>query len=546
MPVITFSISDLSRLVGKSMSVDDVLSLCSRVKGEVEAVEGDRVRMEVTSDRPDMFSVEGIARTFKGLLELELGLPKVEVRRGSVELMVDRVPRRQYITMMVVRDVVLDSEAIAQLIQLQEKIHQTYGRNRRRVAIGLYDLDLIKPPIRYTLEDPRRIRFRPIGEAVEIDGHEILTKTEKGRLYSTYALHDDGRVPILKDSEGRALVIIPVVENYEFQLTERTRNVLVDVTSSDDLRYAHDMMKIVVYSLLERSRSKIVEIPLISTGWTTSLEPRAMTLSSEMVYEYLGLRLSSDDVKRYLMMSRHDVDVSSNGELIVKVAPYRINVLHAVDLVEDVAIAYGYDRIPREMPEHTCIGSISRIERLSNAIRELMIGLGFQEVVNYMLTSRSKLVKARVKDEFVELLNPKSELFNAVRCSIWPQLLEIASQLRSEARLFEVGDVVKAEDANVVSERMLSFLMSRDEITLTDGLVVLKALLRALGVSYKLSECKMDFAIPERTACVYVNNVCIGFVAEIEPEVLEAFNVEYPCVVCEISVTRLLDLMNRR
>ncbi|WP_054857981.1 phenylalanine--tRNA ligase subunit beta [Vulcanisaeta sp. JCM 16159] len=550
MPVITFKRSDLESLLGKYFSSDEeLIAALNRLKGEVEGISGDDVTFEVTHDRPDLFSVEGIARALKGLFKVEVGLPKFNIANNGFRLIAEDVPNRPYIMMGIVRDLRLSDEAIRQMIQLQEKLHATYGRDRRKMAIGFYDADKIKQPLTYRLERLDAIRYRPLDSDREMSGSEVIEGTEKGRLYGKYAVYD-GKAPVLIDSEGRILVIIPVLGSEDFKVTERTRNVLIDVTATD-LRLAKSVLAVLVYNLLERSSSRTVEIVNVNAPWGNTASPLLdsleFKLSVNFVNDYLGLNLNKGDIINYLLMSRHDV-VNYGEELLVKIAPYRFNVLHPVDLVEDIAVAYGYENIPRELPPQPVKGARNRLSTFTDLIRDLMIGLGFQEVLNYMMSNKDAMTKKTMDQrELVEVENPKSELYTVLRDHIWPQLMEVAARnkalVEGVLKIFEVGYVVSPNQESEVGVRedlVLSYLISGPEITLTDGLSVLRSLLTSLGINYSLKPCEYVSGLPERTACIHVGNRDVGFVMEVRPDVITAFDLEHPIVVSEIKLNEIV------
>jgi phenylalanyl-tRNA synthetase beta chain len=550
-PIINFKRSDLEGLLGRYFrDSNELVSLLNRLKGEVEGVSGDEVTFEVTHDRPDLFSVEGVARALRGLLKVELGLPKYSVVNNGFRLVVEDVPNRPFIAMGIVHDLRLSDEAIRQMIQLQEKLHATYGRDRRKMAIGFYDADKIKPPLTYKLEELGRIRYRPLESDREVSGFDVIENTEKGKAYGKYAVYD-GKAPILVDSEGKVLVIIPVLGSEDFKVTEKTRNVLIDVTATD-LKLARSILAVLVYNLIERSTSKVVELVNIDAPWGNSispiLDPLEFRVSVNFVNDYLGLNLGRDEIINYLLMSRHDVVDLGNDELLVRVAPYRLNVLHPVDITEDVAIAYGYENIPREVPRQPVKGSRSGLGLFADLTRDLMIGLGFQEVLNYMMSSKDVMInKVMYRRDLVEVDNPKSELYTVIRDHIWPQLMEILQRnkplISRTLKLFEVGYVVSPDqgsEVGVKEDLVLSYVISGPEITLTDGLSTLKALMTNLGIEYALRQCTLPSGLPERTACVVRNSKDVGFVMELLPDVIVSFELEYPVVVAEIRLNELL------
>ncbi|MFB6470980.1 MAG: phenylalanine--tRNA ligase subunit beta [Vulcanisaeta sp. AZ3] len=550
MPLITFKRSDLEGLLGKYFrSEEELVSMLNRLKGEVEVVSGDDVTFEATHDRPDLFSVEGIARMLKGLLKIELGMPRLSVVNNGFKLIVEDVPNRPFIAMGIVRDLRLSNEAIKQMIQLQEKLHATYGRDRRKMAIGFYDADKVKSPLTYRLEDLSRIRYRPLDSEMEMSGIEIIESTEKGKAYGRYAVYN-GRAPVLVDSEGRVLVIIPVLGSEDFKVTEETRNVLIDVTSTD-LRLAKSVLSVLTYNLLERSSSKVVELVNIEAPYgkiqSPTLDPLEFRVSVNFINDYLGLELKKEDVINYLLMSRHDV-VDHNDELLVRVAPYRFSVLHPVDIVEDVAVAYGYENIPREVPRQSVRGLRNALGLFTDVIRDVMVGMGFQEVLNYMMSNRDVMVsKTMDQRDLVEVENPKSELYTVIRDHIWPQLLEVMGRnkplIERVFRIFEVGYVASSDASSEVGVKenlVLSYAISGPEVTLTDGLSTLKTLMASVGIDYVLRPCESPSGLPGRTACVMVSSRDVGFVMELRPDVIMAFGLEYPIAIAEIKLDMLL------
>ncbi|MFH0897338.1 MAG: phenylalanine--tRNA ligase subunit beta, partial [Candidatus Bathyarchaeota archaeon] len=169
MPTILVDFNDLERLVGMKLSRDsaELTDLLAFVKGEVESLEGEELSIEIKDgNRPDLWCVEGIARALQGVLGVDLGLKRYHVRGFSgVEIKVDSRLRkiRPYISAAVIRNVPLSSGVIRELMHLQDKLDQTYGRKRNRASIGLYDFSLVSPPLHYTVSKPSKASFIPLG-----------------------------------------------------------------------------------------------------------------------------------------------------------------------------------------------------------------------------------------------------------------------------------------------------------------------------------------------------------------------------------------------
>lgn len=512
MPIIEVVKSDLERLVG--LRFEEITRLLEHVKCEVEEDAGDSVKLEVTHDRPDHFSAEGLARTLKGVAEVEVGLPPIEITTSSVELKADHIEERPYISMAVVRGVRLDEDAIKQVIQLQEKLHETYGRGRRRFAIGFYDVSRIRPPIYY-----RRVsqddEYTPLGFDRPVKIADMYKVTEQGQKYSS--LIDRERPPALVDSSGQIMVVIPVLGSECCKITTKTRDILIDVTGTD-LRSVNNVMSILIYALLERSSEKKVEVvkggnPYVHSYTRIGVDPAR-------VGELLGVDLDLQRLKRLAEKARLGYE---NGEVVVP--PYRINVLSWVDVAEDIALMIGYNALPRETAKVLTGGRRHAVEVVTQQIRIALLSMGFAEVNNYVLTDSTAYDLCTP----AAVANPISELYEVVRCSIVPQLIATAATLkRREIKIFEVGEVVRGGK----TLRSVASVISRDGATLTDGLSVVKALCKRLGLRCQMAHTSLNWALPNRAAAV--EGDVSGYIAEVHPDILAKHNHLVPTVAFEL------------
>src|SRR3989442_3094492 len=176
---------ELVELVAKQLSIEEFVDRITMMGSGHEATEADVITFDIFPNRPDMYSVEGIARALRGFLGLEGGPPKFTVKVGDVELLVDKSVDivRPFGVGGVVRGIDLTDEAVASLADLQEKLHLTVGRRRRKVAIGIHDLDKVTPPFTYKAVYPNAVSFTPMGMAEKMDLLNIVARHEKGREY---------------------------------------------------------------------------------------------------------------------------------------------------------------------------------------------------------------------------------------------------------------------------------------------------------------------------------------------------------------------------
>ncbi|ABL78351.1 phenylalanine--tRNA ligase subunit beta [Thermofilum pendens] len=542
MPVVEVKLWDLERLTGASLDESTVRDLLPRLKCEVEEVSGEDVVYEATHDRPDLYSAELLSVYLKGLLGVEDGLPRPRVGSAEGVAEVEGPAYRPYAFFAVVRGVSLDDEAIRQLMQLQEKVHLTYGRNRRKVSIGLYDLDGIKLPVRYVAASPET-RMKPLGFAIEMTLREVLEKHPKGVEYG-HLVKGHGEYPLIVDAEGKVVSFPPITNSEDFRVTESTRDVLIDVTSTDP-EAGRRIISLFAHAVAVRGGEvRPLRLKGALDEESPRMEPEEVVYDVSMNRDLLGLDLGVEETVRLLRAMRMDAEPAGNGKVAVRYPYFRVDILHPVDIAEEVAMGYGYERIEPAVIPPLHPGREDPIEVFTRALREGMVGLGFVEVNNYMMTSASLMFDAMLlpRQPIVEVENPRHEAYHALRTWIVPQLLRLMSSSKHAGypqRVFEAGDVAipdESRDNRVREERRLAFAVAGKGVTLTDGLAALKGLFRQLGVSFKLEKAEHPSFIAGRVARVVTEAGDAGIVGEVHPQVLVNFGLEVPVVAGELNV----------
>jgi len=546
MPVVEVKLWDLARLIKKEVNESTLRDALTALKAEIEELSEDTIIYEASHDRPDLFSAEGLGRALSFILGVRKP-SKYVVDYSNITLDVSNAPNyRPYAFIAIVKNVELDDESIRQIFQLQEKLHLTYCGDREFVSIGLYDLDKVKPPIRYV--EVRNARFRPLNKSATMTLDKILEKTEKGLKYSH--LVRKGRYPLLQDSNGEVLSFPPIINSDVNKITETTKNVLIDVTGTEPYLMSK-VLNIITTSVAERGGKggaiiervrvlgrdgRVIDTAPKLNGFVIDLKPHNLE-------NLIGIKLSVNEIKNMLPKMGYLIESASTDLLKVWVPPYRVDVIGEVDIIEDIAIMYGYERLPTDVLPPTHYGGVHSIEYLSSIIRDLMMGLGFEEVVNFMLID-SELLRDVSTEIYVELANPKMKSYSAIRNSLIPSLLLSVIEnvdLQQQLKIFEVGDVVKiTNEGDYVSQRHLGFAIYGENVTLTDGLVVIKSLLTTLGISYELRRGEHRIFISGRIASVVVNGNEVGIVGEMHPRYLVKHKLFWPLVIGELNLSELV------
>ena len=544
MPSITVSYRDLCKLLGRRVGLKKLLGHLSMIGIEAEAA-GDELKLEVAHNRPDLLSPEGVARVLKGFLGIEIGFPRYEPSASGVTVEVDRSvkPIRPFIAAGVVTKVKLTDEIVASLMQVQEKLHASLCRNRRRGSIGVYDLDTIEPPVRYTTTLPDGIRFVPLELDRELTPAQILREHPKGIEYGSI-IRDWPRYPLLIDSRGVVLSIPPIINSESTRVTSKTRQLFIDVTGEDE-RVANRSLTILMTGLAERGfelQSVAVKYPRRRVR-TPDLRPRRHRLNARNANEFIGLNLKPRGITKIAERMRYGIADIWGETLTLLAPPYRSDLMHEVDIIEDIAIGYGYDRLEPTLPKVVTTGERTPIERLSDRARRVLTGLGFMEAMTYTLTNpRTNFELMRARGEAAEIANPVSEEYTIIRNSLLPCLLSVLRANRRNPlpqRVFEVGDVAvldEGAETGARNVRRAAAAVVGEGVGFTYIKAVAEGLLRELGISHEVRPMEHLSFLEGRAAEFVSDGKSLGIAGEIHPEVILGFELEHPVAMFEFDL----------
>ncbi|MCD6371930.1 MAG: phenylalanine--tRNA ligase subunit beta, partial [Candidatus Aenigmarchaeota archaeon] len=381
MPTLTFKKSDLFEIIGKKFNDEELEEIINSLKPEVEEVNEEEIKIEVTAERADLFSVEGLGNAIRNYLGIsKYKTPKL--RRPKLSVKVRKVRVRPYIAAAIIKNVKMSDSFIRSLMNVQEVLHKTVGRNREKVAIGIHDLDKIRPPISYELAESSE-KMVPLGEKEEMSLEEILTNTEKGKEYS-FILENKKKYPVYRDRNG-IFSFPPILNSERTKVTEKTKNLFVELTGTDMNSVLQTLNLLTYFFSVRGFKVEQVKIKGEYNLITPKFEKRTVLLTSSEVNNLLGLKLNNRQIASYLKKMGYRVKIKKN-KILVEVPFYRVDILHKVDIIEDVAIGYGIENIEPELPSLFTKGMLDKTEEISGKIRDLVIGLGFQEVMRFVLT----------------------------------------------------------------------------------------------------------------------------------------------------------------
>jgi len=424
-----------------------------------------QLKIEIPANRYDLLCIEGIARALRVFLhkgkapEYKLVYPPGG-EKSLIEVTVapETAQVRPYFGSAVLRNVKFTQRSYESFIDLQDKLHQNICRKRQFVAIGTHDLDTITAPFRYEAKPPKDIKFVPLNKTQAYTAEELMTVYESERHLAKYLpiIRDSPVYPIIYDKEDRVLSFPPIINSERSKITVNTRNIFIDLTATDQTKLS------IVTNIIATMFSEYCEEPftiepvkIVYPDGRTVISPDLSSRQTRAHASYInsctGLSLSARQVKDLLERMSLRVELSSGDidTLDVAIPPTRPDILHECDIMEDAAIAYGFNNLPDTFPATSTVAQPLAVSKLSDIIRHEWAYAGWVEVLPLILCSHEEnfawLNSADDGQTAVKIANPKTLEFQVVRTSLLPGLLKTIRENRSHAlplRIFETSDVV--------------------------------------------------------------------------------------------------------
>jgi phenylalanyl-tRNA synthetase beta chain len=570
MPTISVFRKDLESLlasgkgVQRSVPIERLEDWLMLVKGELKEhiTETGELRIELQdSNRPDLWCCEGIARQIRIKQEGKLkpysfvSRKAKATRRVLVASGLEHV--RPYVAACASRGYRVTDEGLAQLIQTQEKLADIYGHKRKTVSIGVYQLRNIQFPVRYELVDSDAVRFTPLGMETVMTLSEILMVHPKG-LEHGHILGGHSQVPILRDAAQQVLSFPPIINSREIgEVRAGDDELFVEVTGTD-LSMVVLTLNIFAANLADRGAAiEPIEVvypqktPLGKRVVTPQHLGRSKTIPIQTIEQALGQPLGVQTVKQALEVYGYEVR-SRNRTVEVKLPPYRQDVMHAMDVVEDVAISRGYAEFSPVMPAQFTVGGLSKIEQTADRARNLLVGMGFQEIISNILGAPEQYrdwmrLAESAWGAMVEVDNVMSATFSALRQWILPSLLRVeaaSSRAFYPHRLFEAGDVAipdQSHEHGSRTETVLGAMIAHATAHFSEVHSCLDALFYYFGREYTIEPVPHPSFLEGRAGNIIVSGKTVGVIGEIHPEVLERWQIGVPVVAFDLNLSQFIE-----
>ena len=535
----------------------------------VDRNDQESVEVEVFPDRPDLLSHETISRASRSFLELTEEDSDLPVKAGEVSLTVDPELERVRPVVMgaVVRSVDTGSnfeqneDFIQSLMDHQEKLHMTLGRKRKFASIGVHDLNTLKPPFRVTTVSSE-FSFTPLASEKEMSIEKILSEHPKGLEYA-HLMENLNEYPIILDSADKVLSFPPIINGSHTTVSVETRDFFIDVTGWDR-RACEACLLLVCLSMSERG-GKVESIQLNGTDGEQHLSPNGEgivhRIPDSLIEKILGIKLGPDELSSSirkmggtLQESRTVTDgpndrgrwsdcVVGEVEHLIKMPRWRSDVMHPVDIVEDIAIGFGFQNLPQKLSTTHLDAIPLKGSDLKRRFGESMRACGLQEVQSLTLSNeRDQFENMRWSNEgyVTEISNPITSDHTILRQYILPSLLRLLAANRHHElpqRVYEQGDVIRESKnyprgAWACAEVGSGFTASKG---------IAQALLRDMGanqdeVEFRPIDHRHGPWINGRGSHIFIRDEKIGEFGEIDPEVSSIFGIKSPIQAGEIDL----------
>jgi len=592
MPTIVVLKRDFEELLGAPCALAALERELELAKGELKGYDpvSDEIKVELNdTNRPDLWSPEGLARQLRaarGGAARDYGFTRPGASAtGTVpatipEIHVDPALEdiRPFVAGFLASGAPLSDAGLRNLIQSQEKLAENFGQRRRAVAIGVYRAARIRFPIHYRAADPATTRYTPLGFAEPLALAAILDTHPKGQEYG-HLLRGKARFPLLADDAGEVLSMPPIVNSQTLGTVEvGDANLFVEVTGHD-LRALLLALNIAACDLADRGAT--IRPVAVIYPYSTPFGRRVVTpadfvepvqLELAHLAQLLGESIPGPEVIAHLTRIGHrDVRAIAAGNAASDAAskaasdaggdkpaitatppPYRDDILHPVDLIEDVAIARGYDSFEPVLPEEFTVGRLSTAETLARRVTDLLVGAGYQQVISNILTAREVLVERMHRDDnganLVAIENVMSANYAVLRDAVLPSLLQVeatSSKALYPHRMFEIGECATIDPAAILGTRtrlLAGALLAHPTATFSELHSTLDAVLFYLGHEAELSPTDHPSCLPGRAGRVVIAGRDAGWIGELAPACLERWGIAVPSSAFEVDLGTLLAL----
>jgi len=557
---------------------DDWNSWLPEIGCPVDYIDKEKIEIEVFPDRPDLLSHETLARACRSFTnEKTLQNPELDIKNGNIEINIEKSIKeiRPIILGAVVRGVetgrneIEKNDFIQSLMDHQEKLHVTLGRKREFASIGVHDLSKINPPFRYISVD-EEYSFIPLAEEKEMSIKDILQKNTKGKEYA-HLMKDLTRYPVIIDDNDKVLSFPPIINGNHTTVTKATEDFFIDVTGWNR-RSCEACLLLICLSLAERGGSvEVVNFfaPDGSKYISPNGERKKHRVPDKLITKILDIKMDTEEISRAIskmggeLIETRTVTDGPNSterwvdceigekEHIIAMPRWRSDIMHPIDIVEDLAIGFGFNNLPEKTSsmhiDSIPLNSSNFFRRVGESLRSA----GLQEIQSLTLSNENdqfQLMRWKKNESVTIISNPITIDHTILRQYILPSLLRLLSANRHyelPQRVYEIGDVVRGDN----NQKQAAWACAEVGSGFTAAKGIAMALLRDLGskveeVSFVATLDGNGPWIKGRGAIIKIKDEKIGEIGEIDPEISVNFGLKSPIHAGELDLAVISRLVS--
>ncbi|ORZ08418.1 beta subunit of phenylalanyl-tRNA synthetase [Absidia repens] len=590
MPTVNVDKQRLFETLERDYTSEEFNELCFRFGIELEedtsedtsesAPERPLLKIDIPANRYDLLCEEGIGRS----LRIFEGLDKPPTYRvvkpadGKLQQLIvkpETAQIRPFIVGAILRNITFTPENYASFIDLQDKLHNNICRKRTLASMGTHDLDTIQGPFTYEALAPKDIKFIPLNQTKEMDGNTLMEHYDADRNLGKFLhiIRDSPVYPVVFDASRTVCSLPPIINSDHSKIKLSTKNVFVEITATDEHKVNTVLNTLVaMFSQYCEEPFTVEPVEVIYPDGTVKVTPNMDTREASAKVDYInsctGLDLDGESICQLLnkMTLEATIDPKDANQVLVNVPPTRWDILHACDIMEDVAISYGYDNLPRQMPGVNTVGAALPLSKMGDHARRELALAGFTEVAPLILCSHDENFKFlnRVDDgnTAIKLANPKTVEYQVVRTTLLPGVLKTISwnkKLPLPIKVFEVSDIGlkdESRERRTRNERHVCATYSAK----TSGFEVIHGLFERMmtmlqtskvakdsnELGYWIQEAEHGTYFPGRSADIYLRYIDsttdkrkvenIGSFGVLHPTVLANFEIPYPTTALEFNL----------
>ncbi|KAM3616623.1 uncharacterized protein V6R79_021006 [Siganus canaliculatus] len=557
------------------LELDEITSekeIISKEQGDSKASGASDIilyKIDVPANRYDLLCLEGLVRglqVFKNKMEAPR-YKRVSPVSGEPQRLIitkETAAVRPYAVVAVLRDITFTQNRYDSFIELQEKLHQNICRKRSLVAIGTHDLDTISGPFTYMAKPPADISFKPLNQTKEYTAPQLMSlyKTDSHLRHYLHIIEDKPVYPIIYDSNGVVLSMPPIINGDHSKITLKTKNVFIECTATDltKAKIVLDTM-VTMFSEYCSKPFTVEEAEVVYPDGKIHKYPelayRKESLSSELINRKVGISKTTEEMAQLLTrMCLLSKPTGVADEIEVEIPPTRSDVIHACDIVEDAAMAYGFNNITRTTPRTYTVANQFPLNKVTELLRQDLAAAGFTEALNFALCSQEdiaeKLRKKITETRAVHISNPKTAEFQVARTTLLPGLLKTIAANRKmplPLKLFEISDVVLKDESKDVgarnSRRFCAVYYNKSpgfEVIhgLLDRTMQLLEVKSSRADGYHIQAADDSTFFPSRCAEIFVRGKSVGHLGVLHPDVINRFELTMPCSALEMDIELFL------